>query len=80
MKITFSSTRFVILTAGCALALAGVARGGSFSANFDDGAVPPGSSIYGDAATAINGGVGDSGVLMLTPALTGSTSAGITAT
>jgi hypothetical protein len=80
MKITFFSTRFVILTAGCALAFAGVARGGSFSANFNDGAVPPGSSIYGDAATAINGGVGDSGVLMLTPALTGSISAGITAT
>jgi hypothetical protein len=68
MKITFSSTRFVILTAGCALTFAGVARGGSFSANFDDGAVPLGSSIYGDAATAINGGVGDSGVLMLTTA------------
>ena len=70
MKTSFYSSRCSLLVAGLTLALAGVARGGSFSANFDDGQVPPQGSIYGNASVAASGGVGNSGVLVLTPAAT----------
>ena len=39
--------------------------------NFDDGAVPPGTAVYGNAAVTLDGGVAGSGVLRLTEAING---------
>jgi hypothetical protein len=43
--------------------------------NFNDGLVPAGTAIYGNAYVTANGGVGDSGVLHLTDAINGQNSA-----
>ena len=50
------------------------ARAGSFSANFDNGMAPPGTTLYGNAAIAASGGVDDSGCLELTTAVNGESS------
>lgn len=42
---------------------------GSFDFSFDDGAVPDGTAIFGNAAVSPTEGVGDSGVLKLTTAV-----------
>ena len=59
-----------ILTAAAVAAGAGPALGGGFSANFDDGALPAGTQIFGNGTSAgvieLNGGVADSGCLKLT--------------
>ena len=41
---------------------------GSFSDNFDSGSTPAGTAVYGNAQVDSSGGVGNSGVLKLTPA------------
>src|SRR5262245_61317191 len=41
-------------------------RAATFSANFNDGAVPPNSAVFGNAVVELTGGVNDSGVLKLT--------------
>ena len=44
-------------------------RAGTFNANFNDGLVPPDTSVYGNTVIESTGGVGGSGVLKLTKAL-----------
>src|SRR5262245_19009586 len=39
---------------------------GTFSANFNDGLVPPGSSVFGDGFVHTTGGTANSGVLKVT--------------
>jgi len=46
-----------------------------YSFNFDDGQVPSGTAIYGNASVTANGGAGDSGVLHLTDAINSQNSA-----
>jgi hypothetical protein len=70
MKTSFLSIRLSLLTAGLALALAGVARGGSYSANFDDGLLLAGTAVYGNAFVDTSAGTGGSGALKLTTATT----------
>jgi hypothetical protein len=57
---------FVQATAALFLAVAFSSRAGSFSANFDSGALPPGSHTNGSASLETTGGVGNSGCLKLT--------------
>ena len=45
------------------------ARAATFTANFNDGAVPAGSAVFGNAVVESTGGVNDSGVLKLTKAI-----------
>ncbi len=47
------------------------ARAGSFTADFNSGTVPAGSSVYQNAVVEATGGVGDSGALKLTKAING---------
>src|SRR5439155_25146113 len=47
----------------------------NYSFNFNDGLVPVGTAVYGNAYVTANGGVGDSGVLHLTDAVNGQASA-----
>jgi hypothetical protein len=54
------------LQAALFLAVAFSSRAGSFSANFDSGALPPGSHTNGSASLEPTGGVGNSGCLKLT--------------
>lgn len=51
------------------------AFGGTFSANFNDGAAPVGSTVYGNSVVATTGGVGGTGVLKITQAVNGQTGA-----
>jgi hypothetical protein len=67
MKITSFPLRLSLLTASCALAFAGVVRGGSFSTDFSS--MPSGANVYGSAIVDTSGGAGDNGgVLKLTTA------------
>jgi hypothetical protein len=67
MKVSLSSTRLSLLAAGLVLALAGAARGGSFSSDFSF--APGGATAYGTAFVDSTGGAGDNGgVLKLTVA------------
>jgi hypothetical protein len=60
----------VLLLFAAALALAASQTyAGVFTANFDDGAVPAGSTIWGTTVVEPTGGVNNSGVLKLTKAL-----------
>jgi hypothetical protein len=60
----------VLLLFAAALALAASQTyAGVFTANFDDGAVPPGSAVWGTTVVEPTGGVNNSGVLKLTKAL-----------
>ncbi len=51
------------------LAAASTARAGTFSANFNDGQVPPGSSVVGNTVVEATGGVTNTGVLKITKAI-----------
>jgi hypothetical protein len=42
---------------------------GTFTANFNDGLVPAGTSVSGSAVVEVDGGVGNSGALKLTKAV-----------
>jgi hypothetical protein len=57
---------YCYLHAALLLAVAFSAQAGSFSANFDSGALPPGSHTNGSASLEPTGGVGNSGCLKLT--------------
>src|SRR5437773_3908676 len=46
---------------------------GTFTADFDDGLVPPGTSVSGSAVVEADGGVGNTGALKLTKAVNGET-------
>jgi hypothetical protein len=60
----------VLLLFAAALALAASQTyAGVFTANFDDGLVPPGSAVWGTTVVEPTGGVNNSGVLKLTKAL-----------
>ncbi len=62
------ASRLLLLRVGLIVTFARAVHGGGLSANFDDGLVPPGANVYGSASVAGSGGVGNSGVLALTPA------------
>ncbi len=67
-------TKFLIQTALAAtLASALSLSAGTFTANFNDGLVPPGTAVSGSAAVESDGGVGNSGALKLTKAVNGLT-------
>jgi hypothetical protein len=67
IKLISFPIRLSLLTAGCALAFAGVVRGGSFSTDFSS--APSGATVYGSAIVDSTGGAGDNGgVLKLTTA------------
>ncbi len=52
------------------MALASAAAfGGTFSADFNDGAVPAGSAVYGNTVIGSTGGAGGTGVLKITQAI-----------
>lgn len=51
--------------------LSTAAFGGTFNANFNDAAPPPGSQVFGNAAVTATGGPDGSGVLKLTTAANG---------
>lgn len=70
MKTNWYKKAALLLGAATWMAFAGFgnASGGTFSSNFDSGQ-PPGSALYGWAFVDGFGGVGDSGVLKLTEAI-----------
>ncbi|MBK8001626.1 MAG: hypothetical protein IPK15_23715 [Verrucomicrobia bacterium] len=70
-KIAIHRHSWLTLTA---MALASAAAfGGTFSADFNNGAVPAGSAVYGNTVVSVTGGVGGTGVLKITQAINAQT-------
>src|SRR5437660_9397062 len=63
----------LLLFAALTLVAFGTAKAGTFTANFNDGATPAGTTLYGNAVIETTEGVTNSGCLKLTKAVANQT-------